>query len=47
MWIFTSTKITATHEALGVEPEGMVRIGLCHYNTQGEIVRLLKHLASL
>ena len=34
-------------EALGVEPEGMVRIGLCHYNTQGEIERLLKHLASL
>ncbi len=34
-------------EALGVEPEGMVRIGLCHYNTNEEIERLLKHLASL
>jgi cysteine desulfurase family protein (TIGR01976 family) len=28
-------------EALGLEPEGMVRIGLLHYNTEEEIDRLL------
>jgi cysteine desulfurase family protein (TIGR01976 family) len=28
-------------ESLGLEPEGMVRIGLVHYNTSGEIDRLL------
>ena len=31
-------------EALGREPEGMVRIGLVHYNTREEIDRLLKAL---
>lgn len=31
-------------EALGREPEGMVRIGLVHYNTRQEIDRLLKAL---
>ncbi len=31
-------------EALGLEPEGMVRIGLLHYNTEEEIDRLLSAL---
>lgn len=31
-------------EALGLEPEGMVRIGLVHYNTAEEIDRLLSEL---
>lgn len=31
-------------EALGFEPEGMVRIGLLHYNTKEEIDRLLQAL---
>ncbi len=31
-------------EAIGVEPEGMVRIGLCHYNTADEVARLLETL---
>jgi len=31
-------------EALGVEPEGMVRIGLLHYNTAEEVDRLLDAL---
>jgi selenocysteine lyase/cysteine desulfurase len=31
-------------EDLGQEPEGMVRIGLCHYNTREEIDRLMKAL---
>jgi selenocysteine lyase/cysteine desulfurase len=34
-------------ERLGVEPEGMVRIGLVHYNTASEVDRLLDHLRSL
>ena len=34
-------------ERLGVEPEGMVRIGLVHYNTASEVDRLLDHLGSL
>lgn len=34
-------------EALGLEPEGLVRIGLLHYNTIGEIDRLLAILAEL
>lgn len=32
-------------EALGLEPEGMVRVGLLHYNTHEEIDRLLRALA--
>jgi len=28
-------------EALGLEPDGLVRIGLLHYNTAGEVERLL------
>ncbi|MEM7316443.1 MAG: aminotransferase class V-fold PLP-dependent enzyme, partial [Planctomycetota bacterium] len=31
-------------ERLGVEPEGMVRIGMVHYNTPGEVDRLLEQL---
>jgi cysteine desulfurase family protein (TIGR01976 family) len=34
-------------EALGVEPEGMVRIGLLHYNTANEIDRLIDALSGL
>ncbi len=34
-------------ETLGLEPEGMVRIGLVHYNTPEEIDRLLAALAEL
>ena len=34
-------------ETLGLEPQGMVRIGLAHYNTAEEIDRLLGELASL
>lgn len=31
-------------ERLGVEPDGMVRVGLVHYNTVGEVERLLQVL---
>ncbi len=34
-------------QALGREPDGMVRIGLLHYNTAGEVDRLLEALADL
>ncbi len=34
-------------EMIGVEPDGMVRIGLAHYNTPAEIDRLLKVVESL
>ena len=34
-------------EALDLEPEGMVRIGLLHYNTGDEVQRLLDVLAEL
>jgi cysteine desulfurase family protein (TIGR01976 family) len=34
-------------EALGLEPEGLVRIGLLHYNTEEEVQRLLAALAEL
>jgi len=34
-------------ESLGVEPDGMVRVGLLHYNTSSEIERLLVALAEL
>ena len=34
-------------ETLGLEPEGMVRIGLLHYNTRAEIDRLAAALAEL
>jgi cysteine desulfurase family protein (TIGR01976 family) len=33
--------------ALGREPDGMVRVGLLHYNTVDEVDRLLAHLAEL
>ena len=34
-------------EALGLEPDGMLRIGLLHYNTKDEIDRLLEALNDL
>jgi len=34
-------------EALDLEPEGAVRVGLLHYNTAGEVDRLLQALAEL
>jgi cysteine desulfurase family protein (TIGR01976 family) len=34
-------------EMLGLEPEGMVRIGLLHYNTSEEVERLVEALAEL
>ena len=34
-------------EALGLEPDGLVRIGLLHYNTREEVDRLLEALAEL
>jgi selenocysteine lyase/cysteine desulfurase len=34
-------------EALGLEPDGLVRIGLLHYNTAAEIDRLLSALTEL
>ena len=34
-------------EALGVEPDGMVRVGLLHYNTSEEVDRLIAALAEL
>jgi len=34
-------------EALGLEPDGLVRIGLLHYNTAQEVERLLATLAEL
>ena len=34
-------------EALGLEPDGLVRIGLLHYNTRQEIDRLVEALAGL
>lgn len=32
-------------EQMGLEPEGMLRIGLVHYNTMGEVHRVLEALA--
>lgn len=34
-------------EALGLEPEGMVRVGLLHYNTADEVRRLVEALGEL
>lgn len=34
-------------ESLGLEPEGLLRLGLLHYNTGGEVERLLEALAEL
>lgn len=34
-------------EALGLEPEGMVRIGILHYNTAAEVDRVLEALGRL
>ena len=33
--------------ALGLEPDGMVRLGIVHYNTESEIDRLLRALSEL
>jgi cysteine desulfurase family protein (TIGR01976 family) len=34
-------------ESLGLEPQGMVRLGLLHYNTRDEVDRLIEVLATL
>ena len=34
-------------EVLGLEPDGMVRIGLLHYNTADEVERLIEALREL
>jgi cysteine desulfurase family protein (TIGR01976 family) len=34
-------------EALGLEPEGLLRIGLLHYNTEQEVARLLAALVEI
>lgn len=34
-------------EALGLEPQGLVRVGLLHYNTADEVDRLLNEVAAL
>jgi selenocysteine lyase/cysteine desulfurase len=34
-------------ETLGLEPDGMVRIGLLHYNTEDEVDRVVSALAEL
>lgn len=34
-------------EAIGVEPEGMVRVGLVHYNTEAEVDRFLETLQQI
>ena len=35
------------YRALRLEPEGAVRVGIVHYNTAGEVDRLLEALGSL
>jgi len=34
-------------EALGLEPHGVLRIGLTHYNTAGEVDRLIAELRAI
>jgi len=34
-------------ERLGLEPEGVLRIGLTHYNTTGEVDRLVEELREI
>ena len=34
-------------QSLGLEPDGMVRVGLLHYNTEQEVDRLLDALRAL
>ena len=34
-------------EALALEPDGLLRIGFLHYNTQDEVARLLSHLNAI
>jgi len=38
---------TGLIERLGLQPEGVLRIGLTHYNTAEEIDRLLAELADI
>jgi selenocysteine lyase/cysteine desulfurase len=34
-------------EELGLEPDGMLRVGLVHYNTMEEVDRLIAELAAI
>jgi len=34
-------------EALGLEPEGVLRVGVLHYNTMDEVDRFLDELADI
>jgi selenocysteine lyase/cysteine desulfurase len=34
-------------EALGLEPEGVLRVGVLHYNTMEEVERFLSELSSI
>ena len=34
-------------EALGLEPEGMVRVGFLHYNTRDEVDRLVEAVSTV
>jgi selenocysteine lyase/cysteine desulfurase len=34
-------------ETLGLEPDGMLRVGIVHYNTLGEVERLLEAIHGL
>jgi selenocysteine lyase/cysteine desulfurase len=34
-------------ESLGLEPEGMLRLGMVHYNTPAEIENLLGQLSKI
>jgi selenocysteine lyase/cysteine desulfurase len=38
---------TGLIERLGLAPDGVVRIGLTHYNTRGEVDRLADELAEM
>ena len=38
---------TGLIERLGLAPDGVVRIGLTHYNTRAEVDRLIEELARL
>ena len=42
-----ATAIELTIERLGLEPAGVLRIGLTHYNTQREVDRLLDELRTI
>ena len=34
-------------EALGLEPDGVLRVGVLHYNTMEEVVRFLSELSGI